>query len=350
MLKHFSINSIPYLLFQFIFWTVYISLLFSIAVFFGGEEVLNSMLLIVRLSSIFITSIVLSHIFKEHIQRKKWLLLSVPKLILRLSIGVVFIGLLIQIVTYLVVAIFIDKNQEIEWGKFVFYILNTIIILIIWTFFYISAQLTSLKRKNEIEKNAIQLSLQEAELMILKNQINPHFLFNSLNNIKALIISDSEKSRKMITHISDLLRYVMQFNSLDKVTLSEEIKIVKDYLELESIQLGSRLSYSLDIEEESLSVRIPPMTLQILVENAIKHGISKEKLGGEVHVKTFIKDDFLIVNVVNDGEIIKEPAKEGIGLKNIIERMKLLFGSFADFELTNTKDKMVKASLKIPIV
>ena len=203
-------------------------------------------------------------------------------------------------------------------------------------------------RKSELEKLALKSALQEAELMILKNQVNPHFLFNALNNIRSLILIEPEKARKMVTHISDLLRYSIQFNASEKVALKEEIEIVKDYLQLESIQFQERLSYTFNISPETLKVQIPPMAIQLLVENAIKHGLSTQKNGGQILVSTSLIENYLLIEVKNSGQLRSSQKREGIGLKNLVERMKILFGTFAEFKLENSSNQMVSATLKIP--
>jgi len=203
-------------------------------------------------------------------------------------------------------------------------------------------------RKSELEKLALKSALQEAELMILKNQVNPHFLFNALNNIRSLILIEPEKARKMVTHISDLLRYSIQFNASEKVALKEEIEIVKDYLQLESIQFQERLSYTFNISPETLKVQIPPMAIQLLVENAIKHGLSTQKNGGQILVSTSLIENYLLIEVKNSGQLRSSQKREGIGLKNLVDRMKILFGTFAEFKLENSSNQMVSATLKIP--
>ena len=201
----------------------------------------------------------------------------------------------------------------------------------------------------EVEKLALKAALQEAELMVLKNQINPHFLFNALNNIRSLILIEPEKARKMVTHISDLLRYSIQFNASEKVSLKEEVEIVKDYLQLESIQFDERLKYDIEISPETLKIPIPPMAIQLLVENAIKHGLSTQAAGGTILIRTKANDENLIIEVINSGQLQTNKKREGIGLKNLMERLKILFGPFAEFSLSNTENNTVTASLKIPL-
>ena len=123
----------------------------------------------------------------------------------------------------------------------------------------------------------MKTSVKEAQLLALKSQVNPHFIFNSLNNIRSLVVENPEKAREMITHLSALLRYSIQFNNEERVTLEEEIVIVNNYLNLESIQLEDRLTYKIDVDEGVNNLLIPPMSIQMLTENAIKHGICPKK-------------------------------------------------------------------------
>jgi len=153
----------------------------------------------------------------------------------------------------------------------------------------------------------------------------------------------------MVTHISELLRYSIQFNASEKVTLEQEIEIVKDYLQLESIQFDDRLTYNLEIENEALGIKIPPMAIQLLVENAIKHGISQLSAGGEIFIQAKLENDHLHLSVTNDGQLKKKSKREGVGIKNLVERLKILFGQFAELSLVNSSDQKVTASLKIPL-
>ncbi|NVJ48654.1 MAG: histidine kinase, partial [Cytophagia bacterium] len=235
-----------------------------------------------------------------------------------------------------------------SWAGFVAYVFNVFVVLILWASIYFTIKFVEKTRKSELEKLELKTALQEAELMILKNQVNPHFLFNALNNIRSLILIEPEKARKMVTHISDLLRYSIQFNASEKVELQAEIEIVKDYLQLESIQFQDRLRYSFDIDPATEKIEIPPMAIQLLVENAIKHGLSIQKTGGEILIKAEIANGHLLVQVKNTGQLSQSAKREGIGLKNLVERMKILFGSFAEFRLENSSENLVSAILKIP--
>lgn len=316
---------------------------------FGGEESINASTLILQFI-IYIGLILFSHLFRLHILRRNWLSLSIGKLIPRAILGTLVTAVVVQTFIHLTIYHFIPLSgiTAFSWTGFVGYVFNVFVVLILWAAIYFAIKFIEKNRKTELEKLELKTALQEAELMILKNQVNPHFLFNALNNIRSLILIEPEKARKMVTHISDLLRYSIQFNSSEKVELSAEIEIVKDYLQLESIQFQDRLKYSFEIDPASEKIQIPPMAIQLLVENAIKHGLSIQKTGGEILIKTAVKESHLLIEVKNSGQLKTEQKREGIGLKNLVERMKILFGPFAEFKLENSSEEMVSATLKIP--
>lgn len=294
---------------------------------------------------------IFSHFFRLFIIKKHWLSLRIAQLIPRVLIGILIVAIVAQVFIHVIIYLVVPLEgvEPFSWLAFVGYIVNVFIVLALWSAIYISIKFIQKNRKNEIEKLELKSALQEAELMILKNQINPHFLFNALNNIRSLILSDQDRARNMVTHISDLLRYSIQFNASEKVTLEAEMDIVQDYLQLESIQFNDRLAYIFNIQEETKDLKIPPMAIQLLVENAIKHGLSVQKNGGFIRVESSKTDNWLVIKVTNTGQLNTNKKREGIGLNNLVERMKILFGEFAEFKLENSAGDTVTASLKIPI-
>ncbi len=273
------------------------------------------------------------------------------KLIPRVLLGVIITSIIVQAIVHVLIYLVVPLEGILpfSWPSFIGYSFSVALVMSLWSTIYFAYQLNKRNRKNEMDKLALTAALNEAELAILKNQINPHFLFNALNNIRSLILSDPEKARTMVTHISELLRYSIQFNASEKVTLEQEIEIVKDYLQLESIQFDDRLTYNLEIENEALGIKIPPMAIQLLVENAIKHGISQLSAGGEIFIQAKLENDHLHLSVTNDGQLKKKSKREGVGIKNLVERLKILFGQFAELSLVNSSDQKVTASLKIPL-
>ncbi len=342
-------NSI-YWLCQIFGWALYITLLVGLIIIFGGNEALTTSTFIIQFI-IYLSLITVSHLFRLYIRKNKWLDLSAKKIIPRALVGTLIMAVVAQTIVHLIIYHLINLHGIVpfSWSSFVGYIINVFSALLLWSAIYFAIKFIQKQRKTEIEKLELNAALQEAELAVLKNQINPHFLFNALNNIRSLILSEPEKARKMVTHISDLLRYSIQFNAAEKVSLKEEIEIVRDYLYLEEIQFNERLKYSLAIDPKSEAFEIPPMTIQLLVENGIKHGLSVQKAGGEIHIHTRMTDEHLIIQVLNTGQLKTTSKREGIGIKNLMERMKILFGEFAQFELKNQSQGMVEATLKIPL-
>ena len=180
-----------------------------------------------------------------------------------------------------------------------------------------------------------ETDLKTAELANLKNQLNPHFLFNAINSIKALTLSDPHLARHALTELSQLLRTSLTIGNEQLVTLETEISFVKDYLFLEKIRYESRLQYSFEIDKNSLNVKIPPMSLQLLVENAIKHGIGKSKAGGEILIKSLFKDNFFELSVQNSGKlrVHSSPNSTGVGINNLQKRLYFNFQENAIFRV-----------------
>jgi two-component system LytT family sensor kinase len=200
-------------------------------------------------------------------------------------------------------------------------------------------------REREVEQWKTEAALKAAELRQLKNQINPHFTFNALNNIRALISEDPQRARQMVTHLAEVLRYVLYHAERESVTLDQELEVVTAYLALEAIQQEERLRLEWHVSPEAQSLRLPPMLLQILVENAIKHGISRRPEGGTLTVRARSDADALHLEVSNPGNLTAAPAQGGIGLDYARERLRLSCGG----ELTLwQKHDEVCASLRIP--
>ncbi|MFY0593653.1 MAG: histidine kinase [Roseivirga sp.] len=343
-------KQIIYWLCQTIGWVVYTVFSLSMFVVFGGPESLTTSAVLIQLT-IFITLLTGSHFFRLFIKKKNWLSLKLLPLTLRVLASILVVAIAAQAIIHLLIyqLLPIEGLTEFSFVNFIGYVISVFAVLILWSTIYILIKSIQKGRKGEIEKLELKSALQEAELMILKNQINPHFLFNALNNIRSLILTDQDRARSMVTHISDLLRYSIQFNASEKVTLEEEMEIVRDYLQLESIQFNDRLAYVFNIDDNTKSLKIPPMAIQLLVENAIKHGLSIQKKGGFIRVESSRVEQWLTIKVTNTGQLGNKKKREGIGIKNLVERMKILFGEYAEFQLENSSTDTVTASLKIPI-
>jgi LytS/YehU family sensor histidine kinase len=202
----------------------------------------------------------------------------------------------------------------------------------------------------EIESLIWENAVKEFELKTLRSQLNPHFMFNALNSIRALIREDPENAQTAVTKLSNILRYSLKIEKTENVPFEEEMQAVADYLALESIRFEERLKYRIFIDPKSSRIEIPPMMIQTLVENGIKHGISKRTEGGKILINSRVTDSRLIVQIKNSGQVNTEELKNstGFGINNTKHRLNLLYGEKAFFILKNENEDEVLAELIIP--
>ena len=329
-----------------------------------------------------------SHIYRLYVKKRNWKDLRIAKLIPKVLAGSIIQSIVLMVVIIMTMAVtfaIIAKTNpdgitswflmpEVEGmdeetmkqleaankqmftpavmiGLAASLIASFSIYFVSWSALYFAYQYLQKSRAAEIEKWKLQASVKDAELGALKSQINPHFMFNSLNNIRSLVVEDSESARDMITHLSDLLRFSIQFDQYEKISLEKEIEVVKDYLLLESIQLEERLHYEINIPVEAQELTVPPMILQTLTENAIKHSINDLPNGGEIIIESKVDDEFLTLYVKNTGQIVEstETKRKGIGIANARERLRLLYGELSQLTVENMNEYMVCATVKIPL-
>lgn len=218
-----------------------------------------------------------------------------------------------------------------------------------WIFVYISITSKQRIKETELTNLRLQNSLKEAQLSNLTNQLNPHFLFNALNNIRFTIYEDQQKADLMLTALADVLRYSLETSQRPKVRLEQELAIVKRYIDIIKIQMENRLLFKLDIPEQLNNYLIPPMLLQLLIENAIKHGIDNLRTGGIVQVRAEQVQQKLVFHITNTApdNADKPIHKMGIGLKNIEQRLAILYGQEAGF-LISHQNAEFSVQLTIP--
>jgi len=192
-------------------------------------------------------------------------------------------------------------------------------------YYYVMLYYEDLQEKLKIETE-LQTLVQQAELNALKSQINPHFLFNSLNSISSLTITNPDMAQEMVIKLSDFLRYSLSHDKNEKASLKQEFENLQRYLDIEKIRFGKRLNFSTEIPEKCLTQKIPNMILQPLIENAIKHGVYHSTEEVLVELKCLEKDEFVVIEISNeyDPDAIKK-AGEGIGLSNIKKRLQLIY-------------------------
>ncbi len=290
-----------------------------------------------------------THLLRYWLNKYGLLKLDTFKLFVRIVPRLFIMALIINSLNALYGIFFTDliTLERFSFAIYSLYTLQTFVYLSLWTGIYLIVYFFRNYKSEEIEKWKLQAALKDAELIALKAQINPHFLFNALNNIRALILEDQMKARDMVSHLSELLRYSIQFSNNEKVTIAEELEIVQKYLELETIHYEKRLTFSIDSCSTLDACKIPPMIIQLMAENAVKHGISQVKGGGEINVKIGSDEDELILEVSNTGKL-KPNNNEGLGLRNASERIRILFEKEPNLQLFQ-EGEMVKSILRLPL-
>ena len=245
------------------------------------------------------------------------------------------------------------RNDKGEWKRenrtVTINIFNNLILISIWLLIYILYHYIEKNRNNQIDRLKLETTVKELELKTIKSHINPHFIFNSLNSIRALVDENPERARKAITELSNILRSSMQAEKSETVPLEKELDIVKDYLALEHMRFEERLKIVMDIDEDTLQQQVPPMMLQTLVENAIKHGISKQINGGTVKVVADFKENHLELLVQNTGQLSTNININGFGIKSTEDRLNLMYQGKATFEIKNIDGNMVQSKVIMPI-
>lgn len=295
----------------------------------------------------------LTHLFRFLIVYQfKWMSLPLPKLIPRVLFLLSTMALAayaLQQVAIVVSGRTFSLEQALQTDQIILGWSFFAIVFFIWTLFYFTYYFVEQYNKS-IKYEASRI---EIELSNLKSQLNPHFIFNALNSIRALVDENPKKSKQAINYLSNILRNSLAADRIGLTNFEDELKIVKDYLSLESIRFEERLKTEFDIHPDSNQFLVPPLMIQTLVENGIKHGISKLTEGGIITLQTNIVNSCLQIRIRNSGQyqeyhINGIKRKGGLGLKNTAQRLKLLYGENASFKIVNESDTFVLTEIIIP--
>lgn len=238
------------------------------------------------------------------------------------------------------------NKQWIIYGNFTFYVIQ----------FAIYHSIRSYQRLRDKEQEASELLAlaKERELAALKAQINPHFLFNTLNGISAMVKRDPEEARNMIARLAELLRFGFESFNHERIPLRDELYFVKSYLEIEKHRFGERLRVEYDIDREILGEPVPPMILQPLVENAVIHGIAPKEDGGTIKLTIYPEFGKLNFSLSDtgaglNGKSSDDLLKNGIGLKNTDARLRKIYGEQSRLEFENIDGSGFGLRFTIPI-
>ncbi len=246
----------------------------------------------------------------------------------------------------------VEQNGEpLKFLSYVAMVLEFMFLYGAWQVGYLGVNYFRGYREKVQEKAQLESAVKQAELRALKTQINPHFLFNSLNTLRSLIRQDPELACEAVTLLADLLRAALTTNTRPTIPFEQELETVRSYLTLEQLRFEERLQVRWAVADETLACPLPPSTLQLLVENALKHGIARRVDGGEIVVEAVIADSALRLTVTNPGRLDARPAAHhstGIGLQNARERLRHLCGEHASLRLEQREPDLVAAVLTIP--
>lgn len=261
--------------------------------------------------------------------RHAWLQRDLLGLTWRMTLAVVIVAAAIQLATAAVLL----PAVAWEWVKLpgqrayyrpidIFnYWLSTAIVLSVWCALWTGRRALQRARHSEMAQLRAEAQRATLEHQALRARLNPHFVFNALNNLRALINEDPARARDMVTHLSSTLRHALVHTDGGWVTLAEEWRVVQDYLAVEAIHYEDRLRVHTDIDPAALSARLPPMALQLLVENAIKHGIAVYPGGGELQVRAQCEAGVLRLEVSNPAALQTTSEGHGIGLAYLLAQL-----------------------------
>ncbi|RBL93112.1 sensor histidine kinase [Chitinophaga flava] len=222
----------------------------------------------------------------------------------------------------------------------------------IWWAIYFIGHYVDRNRISQVDRLKLEATVRELELKTIKAQLNPHFIFNALNSIRALVDENPQRARTAITELSNILRSSMATEKMETVSLESELNIVKDYLALEHIRFEERLQVRYEIDPDTLGLQVPPMMLQTLVENAIKHGISRVVSGGTVFIASRLNNMEHEIMIENTGQLVEKNVLNGhgFGLQSTRQRLSILFGNRATFDIRNKDEATVEARVVMPLL
>ncbi|UCC15294.1 MAG: histidine kinase [Gammaproteobacteria bacterium] len=227
-------------------------------------------------------------------------------------------------------------------------------VMLVWSALYFAIKYYRIFQ--EVRESALRSSAMahEAQLKMLRYQLNPHFLFNTLNAISTLILEQQiEPANRMVSKLSNFLRYSLDNDPMQKISLEQEITALKLYLDIEKVRFEERLQLEIDIEDDARHALIPSLLLQPMIENAIKYGIAKSDEGGHLRIAARVFAGELLIELSDDGpgvELVdgRIPDSKGVGLSNTRERLRELYGSQHSFKLKNTDPHGLTVNIRIP--
>jgi sensor histidine kinase YesM len=343
----------PYWWCQLIGWSANIALsIFFVSNFGKPDNLYYASLFITCLLGLFITHVMRHCIFYLRVMEKPVKKQILSFILLTFAFSIV-LGVISESIDYLI-GYNPERLQKYTRAERLFLSsFNSLWLILIWNLIYYLYHYVESNRRQQLDTLRLEAIVKSLELQTIKSHINPHFIFNSLNSIRALVDENPARARTAITELSNILRSSLQVEKMETVPLKQELDIVRDYLALEHIRFEERLKVDFNIHEETLNQPIPPMMLQTLVENAIKHGISKQINGGYVNISSAYFNGHFELTVKNSGILTNSHTQnsDGFGIKSTKDRLGLLFQNNAQFNITSIEgENMVECKITMPVV
>jgi hypothetical protein len=296
--------------------------------------------------------LIVTHLLYLYLRRRGWLQKLGPRLALRLAAVILLLsaGLnALDLSSIYLLDHWFAFHLPFDRRIVLLSLGSWIVVMVAWMALYLAIHELRRRRSQDVRALRMEVMAQEAQLRGLRAQLNPHFLFNCLNSLREMVVENPQRAELMVTQLSDLMRYALQSNQGELVALASEVQAVRDYLALETIRFEERLRVTWDIADEALDLRVPPMLLQTLVENALKHGIAPRPQGGDIKIVARHQSSGIQLEVVNSGRISRGETAGGVGLCNARERLHLLYGQRAQLRLEDADDDHVRAMVKLPL-
>lgn len=334
-------------------WGAYAAALFGISTAYSGWHIE----LAAAYALFAVYSIGLTHLLRRAIRRRDWLALPALQGLPRVFLAALAVALIQTSLIVTVALLFAGPQSGFTEVRQVAATASGVTVATCgWAAAYVAIVWNRRYRETRLREMELQLTLGQAELRALRAQVNPHFLFNSLNTIRGMITENPARAQEMVTSLAGLFRHALEFRGAQMVPLKDEMEAVSEYLALETARLEERLRIETEISDEAARCSVPAMVLQTLVENAVRHGIAELPQGGLLTIRAALTgvgmtSEALLLEVENTGRLKPvSPNGTHTGLANARERMRLLCGENASLVLCETGSGVVAARAVIPKV
>ncbi len=310
-----------------------------------GQVIYQGALLVTTLLASFLLHAVCRGLWRRQVQLSSAVMVS---------IGFSYVlGVCCTTVSALLSLHFANPNTPISWSLVFAEAFEPTIVLVAWSAFYFGIKHFLTVEEQRTRLLEIEATARQAQLQALRYQLQPHFLFNSLNAISSLVVTkQSELATDMIARLAGLLRTTLSSPEEHVVTLREELAVTQEYLSIEQVRFGPRLAVSLCVSTEAYEAKVPRFLLQPIVENAIRHGIARRPDGGEVVIRASTAAEQLRIEVENDrGKAAAHAAEfgDGVGLANTKTRLEALYGPLGSLSVSSLDHERFLVSMQFPL-